>query len=290
MTSNTHKNLSDAILSKSKTYFDPAHRKVKILEDKEALKIAADHDCSIHDIYVNALSLGIWPYRYVRNQNGVSIEEQLKLAQSQISVVGSGGLGGTVILLLARIGIGTLVIIDYDHFDETNLNRQAISSMSSIGKSKSEEAAKMVKAINPGVIVKPYQNKIDSSNASELLKGSKLVVDALDNIQDRLLLEKIARSLGIPYVHGAIAGFDGQVMTIFPEDPGLKQLYGEKAPEPNDPERPEAVMGVPALTPSLIATLQATEVIKIILNRGRILRNRMIHIDLETTRFNEFKF
>jgi molybdopterin/thiamine biosynthesis adenylyltransferase len=115
-------------------------------------------------------------------------------------------------------------------------------------------------------------------------------VDALDNIPDRFVLEEAARSLGIPLIHGALAGFNGQVMTIFPEDPGLALLYGTKAPAAQDPGRAEALLGVPAPTPSAVATVQAMEVVKILLNRGRLLRNQMLHIDLEAARFEVFKF
>jgi molybdopterin/thiamine biosynthesis adenylyltransferase len=99
-----------------------------------------------------------------------------------------------------------------------------------------------------------------------------------------------AQKLGIPLVHGALAGFDGQVMTIFPEDPGLERIYGEGQPPRNDPGRPEAVLGVPAPTPSIVATIQAMEVIKILLDRGQLIRNRMLHIDLEGSRFDSFSF
>jgi molybdopterin/thiamine biosynthesis adenylyltransferase len=130
--------------------------------------------------------------------------------------------------------------------------------------------------------------KLDTSNASERLAGSNVVVDALDNVQDRFILERTTKKLGIPLVHGALAGFEGQIMTIFPDDPGLKHLYRHEGTGEDKSKRPESILGVPTLTPSLIATIEAMEVLKIILKREKIFRNTMVHVDLETGQMNEF--
>ena len=212
----------------------------------------------------------------------------MRLAQSRVVVVGAGGLGGHVILLLARLGVGHLVVVDNDVFDETNLNRQALCSKKALGRSKSEQAVKVVASINPGVKVAAYSVKLVPNNANEILAGSNAVVDALDNVADRLALEGSTKRLGIPLVHGALAGFEGQLMTIFPEDPGLQHLYRDWRTDLDKSKSPEAVLGVPIPTPSIIATLQAMEVVKIILNRGRLFRNTMLYIDLETGKLNEF--
>jgi len=162
--------------------------------------------------------------------------------------------------------------------------------METLGKPKPEAAAATVSSINPGVKVIPCQVKLDSSNAPEILTGSNVVVDALDNVQDRFLLERTTKKLGIPLVHGALAGFEGQLMTIFPDDPGLKQIYGKKVVKGNNSKSAESVLGVPVIMPSLISTLQAMEVLKIILNRGRLFRNAMVFVDMETGQLNEYKF
>ncbi len=275
---------------KSRKVKDPAGRSVEILDDRQASKIAEKCGGSMHKVYCEALALGISPHRYIRNREIISPKEQLRLAQSQVAVVGAGGLGGHVILLLARIGIGRLVVVDQDLFDESNLNRQALCSGNALGRPKTEEAVAAVTAINPAVEVLPKQARLDPSNAPGLLKGSDVIVDALDNVPDRFLLEDAARGLGIPLVHGALAGFEGQLMTIFPHDPGLKNLYGDRRVKVDRSKSPESVLGIPTLAPSLIGTLQAMEAIKIILGRGRPLRNAMIHVDMETTQINEFSF
>ncbi|MCJ7683054.1 MAG: HesA/MoeB/ThiF family protein [Desulfobacteraceae bacterium] len=276
--------------SRSKKINDPAGREVEILEDSQALKIAAESGCSVHDVYVEALGLGIYPYRYLRNRETISPKEQLKLSKARVAVVGAGGLGGQVILLLARVGVGHIVVVDYDRFDETNLNRQALSSQRAMGKSKAEEAVMVVGSINPGVIVTPHQVRIDPSNAREVLGGSDVVVDALDNIPARFTIEDASKSMGIPLVHGALAGLEGQLMTVFPDDPGIKRLYGSSAAGGERSKSPEAILGVPTLMPSFIATLQAMEVLKILLKRGRLFRNVMVHVDLESGKMNEFTF
>jgi len=282
--------MHELICEKSKKITDPAGREVEILEDVQASKVAAESHATLHDVYIEALTLGICPYRYLRNRETIGLQEQLRLAKSRVAVIGAGGLGGQVILLLSRIGIGTLIVVDYDVFDETNLNRQALSSMETLGKPKTESAAAMVRSINPGVKVIPFQVKLDPSNAPEILAGSNVVVDALDTVRDRFVLERTTKKLGIPLVHGALAGFEGQMMTIFPDDPGLKHLYRNEGTGGDKSKRPESILGVPTLTPSLIATLEAMEVLKIILKQEKIFRNTMVHVDLETGQVDRFTF
>jgi molybdopterin/thiamine biosynthesis adenylyltransferase len=281
--------LKSRVTARSTTVTDPAQRQLAVLADAAALALAAESGCSVHDIYVAALEAHIWPHRYIRNHAILSVEEQRKLAHSRVAVIGAGGLGGTVILLLARMGIGHLTVVDSDVFDESNLNRQAVSTVAGIGRPKPEEAAKMVAAINPAVRVRSQTARLDRSSAAAMLDGIDVVVDALDNVPDRLVLDEAARRLEIPLVHGAIAGFDGRVMTVFPEDPGLTLLYGSDVKR-GDPARPEAVLGVPTVTPSVVASLQAMEVVKILTKRGEPFRKKLLHIDLESGRFEVFSF
>ena len=290
MSSEIQTRIRKQLYEKTKKISDPAGRKVEILEDAQALNLAEECQTTVSNVYAEALALGIYPYRYLRNREAISLGEQLRLLTSRVAVIGAGGLGGHVILLLARLGIGTLVVVDYDVFDETNLNRQALSNMETLGKSKSEVAVRTVRSINPGVRVIPNTVKLDSSNASDILTGSDVAVDALDNVPDRFVLERTTKKLGIPLVHGALAGFEGQIMTIFPDDPGLQHLYRDGGASEDKANRPESVLGVPTLTPSLIASLEAMEVLKIVLKRGKIFRHTMAHVDLETGQMNEFVF
>ncbi|MFZ1198569.1 MAG: HesA/MoeB/ThiF family protein [Desulfobacterales bacterium] len=282
--------LSQVVRNQSRPYTDPAGRELIVIEEEPALEIAARRGCGLGHIYVAALSQDIWPVRYVRHRDIFSRAEQLTLANARVAVIGAGGLGGTVLLLLARLGVGFLVVADGDVFDETNLNRQALSDTANIGLSKADEADKKVCHINPAVEVSAFRQKITATNADSILSEVHAVVDALDNIPDRITIGSAAQRLGLPLVHGALAGFDGQVMTIFPQDPGLERIYGDPPPVDSHPNRPEAVLGVPAPTASIVATIQAMEVVKILLGRGRLIRNRLLHIDLEGGRFEGFSF
>jgi molybdopterin/thiamine biosynthesis adenylyltransferase len=281
--------IEDRIRERTKHITDPAGREAVILEDIAALEIARQSGVDLHDIYRQALRIGVYPYRYIRNIDILSAAEQLRLAESAVAVVGAGGLGGQVILLLARLGIGTIVVVDYDLFDETNLNRQSLCSRDTLGKPKVWTAAAAVAAINAGVRVIPREIRLDADTIDGILAGSDVVVDGLDNAADRLLLQEAAGRLGVPMVHGALAGFEGRVMTILPGDKGVKLLYGETADRP-DPDRPEAILGVPAVTAALIGTFQAMEVLKVLLKRGSLFRNAMAYMDLENGRLETFRF
>jgi molybdopterin/thiamine biosynthesis adenylyltransferase len=268
---------------------DPAEREVDVIEEHQAFEIGRAHSVSLHEVYTQALRLGICPYRYLRNREVLTLQEQMKLAESRVAVVGAGGLGGTVLSLLARIGIGHLVVVDHDVFDETNLNRQAFCHAGNLGRPKAEEARSQLERINPGVDVSVHRTSFDRASGRNFIAGCHVAVDALDNVQSRLALEETARDLGIPLVHGALAGFEGQVMSIFPGDRGLRQIYGNGVEEKRDQaSRPEAILGVPGITPSLVATLQAMEVVKILLNRGSVFRNAMVYIDLERGEISRF--
>lgn len=290
MNQDKNKELHGSILDKAASITDPAGRRLQTLKDRDALAIANEYGISVQDIYVEMLKMGVYPYRYIRNLDAISPEEQLKLAESKVAVIGAGGLGGNVILLLARVGVGSLTVVDQDVFDETNLNRQALCNMNTLGRPKAQAAVSAVGAINPGVNVSPYQIKLDASNCEGILAGSNVIVDALDNVPDRFILEGAARKLEIPLVHGTLAGFEGWVMTIFPGDPGLKNIYGSGEANRIDRESPQAVLGVPGVTPFLIAAFQVMEVLKILLGRGNIFRDRMLHVDLERGCLNEFFF
>jgi molybdopterin-synthase adenylyltransferase len=285
----TH-DMEKRIREAAQTVTDPAERRVEIMEDRKAIKIGEACGATLHEVYESALKIGIWPYRYLRNRDSLSIEDQLKLAESKVAVIGAGGLGGGVILLLARMGVGHLVVVDKDVFDETNLNRQALSRMDVVGSPKAGVAAQTVAMVNPAVTVTPLHTLLGDENALEILEGSDVAVDGLDNVATRRILDAAAQKLEIPLVHGALAGFEGQMMTVFPGDPGMKVLYGEGDNGPRNPNRPEAVLGVPTITPAVIGAFQAMEVVKILLKRGRPFRKLMIHVDLETGQWDEFIF
>jgi len=282
--------LAKKIQAKARQIKDLVGRDVLVLDEVHGDAIARDLDLTLLDVYRVTLSLGIYPRRYLRNREGISLQDQLKLAESKVAIIGAGGLGGTVIQLLGRMGLGTLSVVDGDVFDETNLNRQVFCTREWVGRPKALAVREQLKAINPAVEVQAHVVRLDASNGSEILAGCQVIVDALDNVPDRLTLQSLARSLRAPLVHGAIAGFEGQLMTIFPGDPGLKQLYGTGDEMGSAANRPEFLLGVPSITPSIVAALEAMEVLKILLNRGKPFRNKMVYIDLERGEWNQFGF
>jgi molybdopterin-synthase adenylyltransferase len=290
MIQETRTALEKRIREKARPIKDLVERDVLILDEVHADAIAQDLGMTLLDVYKATLSLGIHPRRYLRNRDGISLQDQIKLAESRVAVVGAGGLGGTVIQLLGRIGIGRLTVVDCDVFDETNLNRQAFCTRDWVGQPKALAVQAQLKSINPAVEVHAHIVRLDSANGPEILTGSQVIVDALDNVKDRLTLESLAKSLAVPFVHGALAGFEGQLMTVFPEDPGLKQIYGSGDDRGSAANRPEFLLGVPSITPSIVATLEAMEVLKILLNRGTPFRNKMVYIDLERGEWSQFGF
>ena len=270
--------LSELIKIKSTPRQDAAGNDYLSLATKSVLSIVKDSGRSFREIELEALHQRVIPERYQRSMGTIGIDGQLKLLNSAVAVVGAGGLGGSIIELLARAGVGQLRVIDPDVFCDSNLNRQILCDMGSLGVAKVEAAAKRVEAINPAVEVRAYAVEADENNLGEMIEGCQVVVDALDNIGTRKRLEKISKKMSVPFVHGAIAGFLGQVMTIFPQDEGLTSIYGDGE---DDGPGIEMTLGTPGMTPFLIASLQVTEVIKVLLGWPRPLRNKMLIMDLK---------
>lgn len=225
--------------------------------------------------------------RYLRNMKALSEEDMKKLNESRVCVVGCGGLGGYIIEMLARIGVGHITAIDGDVFDETNLNRQLLSNTKNIGLSKAEEAKKRMELVNPHVTIKAIITMLDESNAVDLLKGHDVVVDALDNIKSRKLIQKYSSKLNIPMIHGAIAGFYGQVTTIYPNDNTLDILYSDDIKTNRGIEKE---LGNPSFTPPLIASIEVAEVIKVLLNKGKPLRKKVLFVDLLNNNYDVVGF
>ena len=261
----------EAINSSGKKYYNISTVQVKSLAQK--FKLPG------REIEILALQNNIIPERYHRNLGAISLSEQVKLLQSKVVIIGAGGLGGTVLELLVRMGIGELIIADKDIIGDSNLNRQILSTETNLGQSKTDVAVKRVKEINSSIEIVGHSVFINSDNVEKIIEGAEVVVDALDNLPSRFVLQKACRDLKIPLVHGAIAGFNGQLTTIFPQDKGLELIYGSNK---NLPEHgSEAELGAPTVIPALIASLEAQEVIKILLKRGKLFRNRLLYLDIE---------
>ncbi len=223
-----------------------------------------------------ALERSILPARYQRNRNAISVSDQLTLFRSCVAVIGCGGLGGYIVEELARLGVGRIVVVDPDVFEEHNLNRQLFSTPANLGSAKVEAAAKRINDINPAVTLVPVQAAFSPENGAELLAGCNVAVDALDSIQVRLELAEVSTAVNIPLVHGAIAGWFGHVATQFPGDDTLQTIYHSwKAGK-----GVEQSLGNPSFTPALVASLEVAEVCKLLLGQGTPLQGRQLMIDL----------
>ena len=222
--------------------------------------------------------------RYLRNHDAISEEQQAMLATKRVLVVGCGGLGGMVIECLARIGVGYLRAVDGDVFEESNLNRQLMSSTMNLGRPKTLAAKQRVMAINPLVEVDAVQADLTAENALELLADCDVAVDCLDNIPSRLLLQQATKTAGIPVVHGAVAGWLGRICVIQPGEDLLNLLY----PETEESHREEQQMGTLAFTASLTASWQAAEAVKLLLGKPG-LSGEILEVDLLQARVKKFK-
>jgi molybdopterin/thiamine biosynthesis adenylyltransferase len=266
------------IIGSAELYLAPDGKKLPVISLKTAASIANSQGISAKEVEITALKEGIVPRRYLRNIGTIGLDGQIKLLQSTVAVVGAGGLGSTVIELLARQGIGHLIIIDNDRFTEQNLNRQIMSTEGNVGEYKVTVAARRVGKINSATTVSTFRKRLTRENAQNLLSGAHAVVDGLDNLPSRLVIEQACRQLTIPYVYASIAGFSGQLMTIFPEDVGLSSLYDSSSN--TMPEQGiETKIGNPPATPVMIAALQVQEVVKIITGVGKPVRNQILLVD-----------
>jgi molybdopterin/thiamine biosynthesis adenylyltransferase len=210
--------------------------------------------------------------RYDRNIGTITIEEQQLLKTKSVCVIGCGGLGGGVIENLVRMGVGKLTVVDGDSFDVSNLNRQVLSNEGNIGRSKALEAANQMHQINGEVEINAIEGLLSADNAREIIGGCNVVVDALDNVEARLALEDACDVEGIPLIHGAISGWNGQVGVVMPGSGILHQIY-ECDMEDGSPTNP-------SFTPAVVSALQASETIKVLLGREESLRNKLLMIDL----------
>ncbi len=240
---------------------------------------------SLAQVEETALLMEVLPARYQRNRQAISVVQQLELFKGRVAVVGCGGLGGYVIEELSRLGVGTIVAIDPDIFEEHNLNRQILSSPARLGHPKVESAAARVAEINPAVRLVPVEAAYTPERAEELFRDVQVIVDALDSVPTRLELADSCDSLGLPLVHGAIGGWFGQVTTQFPGDRTIRLLYDRWV----EGKGLEQQLGNPAFTPAVVASIEAAEVCKILLGCGDTLRNRKLNINLLDMEFEEIR-
>ena len=232
--------------------------------------------------------MGYWEI-ITRQMSIVTKSQQKRFKESTIAVVGCGGLGGSVIEMLARMGVGNLIIIDKDSFDMSNLNRQLMSSIDTLGKSKSEVTKENIRLINPYTKVKAFHEELNKDNIERLLSKADVVIDALDNLFTRVIISRYTKENEIPFVHGAIHGTLGQITVFNEKTPSYEELFslpskGKELNKNTKSELEELSQGLPPVigpTPNIIGSLEAFESFKLITGIGTvILAPKVLNIDL----------
>lgn len=211
---------------------------------------------------------------------GLGEEGQEKLKQAKVVIAGSGGLGSAASMYLVAAGIGTVRIVDHDRVELSNLNRQVLHWDKDIGRNKVDSAAEKLSQLNQAVKIESVAEMINEASISRLVAGFDVIVDAMDNLLTRYLLNRVAVENHIPFIHGAVSGFEGRAMTIIPGKTAcLRCVY-----RGSNPQEKFTVIGV---SPAIIGCIQATEVIKHITGIGKLLTNRLLVYDGLNMKFTE---
>jgi len=227
--------------------------------------------------------------RYSRHiiMDGVGPEGQKRLLDARVLVVGAGGLGSPVIQYLSAAGVGTLGIADDDVVERSNLQRQVVHGDDDVSRPKVESAREFVAAQNPDVTVETHETRVTADSIEGLLERYDLVVDASDNFATRYLVNDACTLAGVPFAHGAILRFEGQVTTFEANDGGpCYRCLFPQAPEPGTvPDC--ATAGVLGVLPGTVGCIQATEAVKLVLGYGETLDGRMLFYDAADMTFEE---
>ncbi len=209
----------------------------------------------------------------------VGLEGQKKLKNSKVLCIGAGGLGSPLSLYLAAAGVGTLGILDFDVVDFSNLQRQVLHSEKTVGEPKVESAKNRLLELNSDINVVTYDQRLDSSNAMDVMKDYDVVVDGTDNFATRYLTNDACVFLGIPNVYGSIFRFEGQVSVFDAKrGPCYRCLYPEPPPPGLVPSCAEG--GVLGILPGVVGTIQASEVVKLVIGEGAPLAGRLLFLDV----------
>jgi molybdopterin/thiamine biosynthesis adenylyltransferase len=213
---------------------------------------------------------------------GFGEEGQEKLKKARVFIAGAGGLGSPISIYLAVAGVGNIRIVDHDTVELSNLNRQILHWQEDIQKKKTDSGVNKLRKLNPDINIEGIAETITEENIARLAADADIIVDAMDNLPTRYLLNKTAIDNNIPFVHGAVNGFEGRAMTVIPgKSACLNCVYhGVAVAKEKFP-----VIGV---TPAVIGCIEATEVIKYITGMGNLLTDRLINYDALSMTFTEF--
>ena len=230
-------------------------------------------------------------HRYARHiiLPGIGGEGQQKLIDSKVLVIGAGGLGSPAAMYLAAAGVGTLGLVDFDHVDVSNLQRQILHGTSDVGRPKVESGADRLNELNPNVEVVAHRSLLSSSNAFDVIGGYDVVVDGTDNFPVRYLVNDATQMLGKPLVYGSIFQWEGQASVFMPgqNTPCYRCLFPEPPPPGTVPSCAEG--GVFGVLPGIIGSIQAVEAIKLLLGIGESLSGKLVLYDALRNEFTTVK-
>ncbi|GHU52850.1 molybdenum cofactor biosynthesis protein MoeB [Clostridia bacterium] len=218
----------------------------------------------------------------------IGVDGQKRLKAAKVLLIGTGGLGAPLALYLAAAGVGTLGIVDFDVVEASNLQRQIIHSTRDIDRPKVASARDKIKGLNPNVTVKEYNTALTSENAFDIIKDYDIVADGTDNYQTRYLVNDACVLLGKPNVYGSVFQFEGQASVFYAgKGPCYRCLYPSPPPPGLVPSCSEG--GVMGVLPGIVGTIQAAEVIKLIVGGDKGLIGRLLLFDAWTMKFRELK-
>lgn len=244
--------------------------------------IADEYHIPGHAVEAEALRHTIFPTRYLRNMDGITAADQIKLLKSTIAQVGLGGLGGSLLEIFLRTGIGTIRAADGDDFEGSNLNRQALASMKNLDRPKTEAARERAQSVNPSISLETRNDFLTEQTFPDFIQGTHLAIDALGGLTSRLALQRAAAEAGIPLVTGALAGWTGYVGVVLPGHPGPADIMGQD-------NAAEEKLGCPSPAVTFMASLMANETVKILTGNQSPLTGSMIIIDLKSLTFETIR-
>jgi len=251
-----------------------------VIGDAPLLAWAQSRNLSPWEAQVAALRQNFTLERYFSHGCSLDLGQQLRLCEGRVLVCGCGGLGGVLISLLARAGVGFLRLVDGDVFAPTNLNRQWFCDASSIGHLKAQVCAARLPDLNPFTRVEAVSEPLTEGNALTLAADIDLALDALDNIAGRLLLARVAKERRIPFIHAAATGWCGQVSTFLPDSRrSLLDVYGNRQYR----DATEMTTGIIGTTASVVGSLQAAEAIRLLIGQEPAYDDGLYYLDSERT-------
>jgi molybdopterin/thiamine biosynthesis adenylyltransferase len=249
----------------------------RTISDHDLRNWAQRHCLTMRQAVARALQAGIFPECYERNFPSLLAPEQLRLFDSSVLIAGLGGLGGTLAVLLARVGVGRFILADGDVFTLSNLNRQCLATHPALGENKARITTAHLYEISPALRAEAIPDYLDSENLPGYLSEVQVVLDGLDNLSSRRALFAVSQAAGVPLVHGAVEDRFGQVTTILPGDPdSFSTIYADTDKEP------EGGLEILAPVVALTASLQAQEAIRVLLGKTPAYHGRLAHFDGDT--------